>query len=112
MVGLLAYLTALYVTAFLSGSGASVESAGSMVASLTSVAAVVAVMIRVRGWLGRLDADRSQMMGTVSHELRNNLTGVLGLTYMVANTADFQPAEARELIALAHQQAVDASKIS
>jgi signal transduction histidine kinase len=111
MVGLFAYLTALYVTAFLSGSGASVESAGNMVASLTSVAAVVAVMIRVRRWLGRLDADRSQMIGTVSHELRNNLTGVLGLTDIVANTADLQPAEARELIALAHQQAVDANEI-
>lgn len=111
MVGLFAYLTALYVTAFLSGSGASVESAGNMVASLTSVAAVVAVMIRVRRWLGRLDADRSQMIGTVSHELRNNLTGVLGLTEIVANTADLKPAEARELIALAHQQAVDANEI-
>jgi signal transduction histidine kinase len=111
MVGLFAYLTGLYATAFLSGSGASVESAGNMVASLTSVAAVVAVMIRVRWWLGRLDADRSQMIGTVSHELRNNLTGVLGLTDIVANTANLQPAEARELIALAHQQAVDANEI-
>jgi signal transduction histidine kinase len=51
------------------------------------------------------------MIGTVSHELRNNLTGVLGLTDIVANTADLQPAEARELIALAHQQAVDANEI-
>jgi len=111
MVGLFGYLTALYVTAFLSASGASVESLGNIVASLTSVAALVAVMIRVRRWLGRLDADRSQMIGTVSHELRNNLTGVLGLTDIVANTANLEPAEARELIAGAHQQAVDANEI-
>jgi signal transduction histidine kinase len=51
------------------------------------------------------------MVGTVSHELRNNLTGVLGLTDVVASNADLEPAEARELIAMAHQQAVDANEI-
>jgi signal transduction histidine kinase len=51
------------------------------------------------------------MVGTVSHELRNNLTGVLGLTEVVATMADLEPAEARELVSMAHQQAVDANEI-
>jgi signal transduction histidine kinase len=51
------------------------------------------------------------MVGTVSHELRNNLTGMLGLTEIVMSTADLDPTEARELIGLAHQQAADANEI-
>lgn len=111
MVGLLGYITAWYVSADLSGGGLSASSVGSVAGSLLTVAAIVAVMISVRGWLGRLDADRSQMIGTVSHELRNNLTGVLGLTDVVATMGDLESAEARELVAMAHQQAVDANEI-
>jgi signal transduction histidine kinase len=51
------------------------------------------------------------MLGTVSHELRNTLTGILGLTDLVSGSADLDPAEAKELIGLAHQQAVDATEI-
>ncbi|HSK07357.1 MAG TPA: HAMP domain-containing sensor histidine kinase [Acidimicrobiia bacterium] len=111
MIGLLAYTTAWYVAAYLSGVGVSAESVGVMTGGMLTVAAVVAVMISVRRWLGRLDAARSQMVGTVSHELRNNLTGVLGLTEVVATMADLEPAEARELVTMAHQQAVDANEI-
>jgi signal transduction histidine kinase len=111
MVGLLGYITAWYVSADLGGAGLSASSLGSVAGSLLTVAAIVAVMISVRGWLGRLDADRSQMIGTVSHELRNNLTGVLGLTDVVATMGDLESAEARELVAMAHQQAVDANEI-
>ena len=111
LIGLLAYMTAWYVAAYLNGSGVSAESVGVMAGGLLTMAAVVAVMISVRRWLGRLDAARSQMVGTVSHELRNNLTGVLGLTEVVATMADLEPTEARELLVMAHQQAVDASEI-
>ncbi|MFP3915961.1 MAG: sensor histidine kinase, partial [Actinomycetota bacterium] len=62
-------------------------------------------------WLGRLDANRSQMLGTVSHELRNSLTGVLGMTDVVSTMEDLEPAEARELIAMANTQALDANEI-
>jgi len=61
--------------------------------------------------LCRLDANRSQMLGTVSHELRNNLSGVLGLTDVVANLEDLEPAEAQELVTMANQQALDAIEI-
>lgn len=111
LIGLLAYMTAWYVAAFLNGSGVSAESVAVLVGGLLAMAAVVAVMISVRRWLGRLDATRSQMVGTVSHELRNNLTGVLGLTEVVATMVDLEPAEARELVTMAHQQAVDANDI-
>jgi len=70
----------------------------------------VAVMWRVKRWLGRLDANRSQMLGTVSHELRNNLTGMIGMTELVGSE-ELDPAEVRELIALAHLQAVDAAEM-
>lgn len=111
MIGLLVYMTAWYVAAYLAGAGVSAESVGVMAGGLLTVAAVVAVMISVRRWLGRLDAARSQMVGTVSHELRNTLTGVLGLTEVVATMEDLEPAEARELVTMAHQQAVDANEI-
>ena len=51
------------------------------------------------------------MLGTVSHELRNNLTGMMGLTEIVSTNPDLSADEARELVALAHQQAVDANEI-
>lgn len=109
--GFLTYLAGWYVFAFLVGSGATADSIGNLAGSSLSIAAAVAVMIRVVGWLGRLDANRSQMLGTVSHELRNNLTGVLGLTEVVSTTEDLDPAEARELIGMANQQAMDATEI-
>jgi signal transduction histidine kinase len=51
------------------------------------------------------------MLGTVSHELRNTLTGIVGLTEIVSSASDLEPEEARELIGLAHRQAVDATEI-
>lgn len=111
MAGFLAYLTAWYLAAFFNGEGLSAETLGTVVGNLFAVAAVVLVMARVRRWLGRLDAGRSQMIGTVSHELRNTLTGVLGLTEVVSSMSDLEPAEARDLVAMAHQQAIDANEI-
>ncbi|HEY4607081.1 MAG TPA: HAMP domain-containing sensor histidine kinase, partial [Acidimicrobiia bacterium] len=59
---------------------------------------------------GRLDANRSQMLGTVSHELRNNLTGILGLSELVKSEG-LDPDEVVELMGLVHNQAVDATEI-
>ncbi|CAN5869397.1 hypothetical protein BH23ACT5_BH23ACT5_12620 [soil metagenome] len=109
MAALLTYATAWYVVAALSTG--MVDTWASLIGDLFLVAALVMVIFRVRRWLGRLDANRSQMLGTVSHELRNNLTGVLGLTEVVATINDLEPAEARELIGMANQQATDATAI-
>ena len=84
---------------------------GHVVGVLLMTGGLAAMIVRVRSWLGKLDAGRSQMLGTVSHELRNNLTGMMGLTEVVATDQDMSRDEARELVALAHQQAVDASEI-
>lgn len=109
-VGFLTYLAAWYGIAFFLGAGSSVQTIGVFVSVLFTVGGVVTVMWRVKRWLGRLDANRSQMLGTVSHELRNNLTGMIGMTELVGSE-DLEPGEVRELIALAHLQAVDAAEI-
>lgn len=111
MIGLLVYAAGWYATAFLVGAGVAPDSVGNLAGSTLAIVAIVVVMARVVAWLGRLDADRSQMVGTVSHELRNSLTGVVGLTEVVGTMSDLEPAEARELVAMAHQQAIDANDI-
>ena len=84
---------------------------GQVVGVLLVTGGLAAMIVRVRSWLGKLDAGRSQMLGTVSHELRNNLTGMMGLTEVVATDQNMSQEEARELVALAHQQAIDATEI-
>ncbi|MEX2424629.1 MAG: HAMP domain-containing sensor histidine kinase [Acidimicrobiia bacterium] len=107
----LAYLTAWYALAFLNGGEITTARIGDLFGSVFVVGAVVAVMIRIRSWLARLDASRSQTIGTVSHELRSNLTGVLGFTELAAETAGSEESEIRNLVLAAHQQAVDANQI-
>jgi signal transduction histidine kinase len=111
MLGLLLYNTLWFVAAYIITAGISAETLGSMSGSMFSLAAIAVVAYRVRTWLARLDANRSQMIGTVSHELRNNLTGMLGLTEVVMSMPDLAPTEAHELIEMAHHQAVDATEI-
>lgn len=109
---MLAYVASLYGMAYFAEVGVSGESVGIFLAILLTVGGIDAVMVRIRMWLGRLDANRSQMLGTVSHELRNSLTGVLGATeVMVDDEGDFTHEEGRELMELAHRQAVDATEI-
>ncbi len=81
-----------------------------LVGVLVTVGALVWVLHRLRSWLSRMDADRSQMVGTVSHELRNALTAMIGLTELVAS-GQLDEAEGRELSSLAHTQALDAAEI-
>lgn len=109
MAGLLAYAAGWFTAATLTASTA--DPAGNLQGGLFVVVALAVVMVRVRQWLGRLDANRSQMVGTVSHELRNSLTGVLGLTDLVSSMEDLQPAEAKELVGMANHQAMDAIDI-
>ena len=107
----LAYLTAWYALAFLNGGETPSGRIGDLFGGLFAVGAIVAVMIRVRTWLGQLDANRSQTIGTVSHELRNSLTGVLGFTELAAEAFGDDASEVRELVLAAHRQAVDANEI-
>lgn len=109
MAGLLVYAAGWFTVATLTAE--TTDPIGNLTGGLFVVVALAVLMVRVRQWLGRLDANRSQMVGTVSHELRNSLTGVLGLTDLVSTMADLQPAEAKELVEMANQQAMDATDI-
>jgi signal transduction histidine kinase len=111
MAFFLLYVTTWFGVSFFGGTGFNVEDAGVFAAIVFTVGGMAAVMYRVRGWLGQLDGNRSQMLGTVSHELRNNLTGMMGLTDVLQSATDMNPDETKELLGLAHQQAVDASEI-
>lgn len=108
--GFLAYLASWYGAASFIGRGFEGEAVSNFASVLLTVGGVALVMWRVKGWLGRLDANRSQMLGTVSHELKNSLTGMIGMTELVS-TEQVAPEEVRELVELAHMQAVEASEI-
>jgi signal transduction histidine kinase len=110
-VGFLAVSTVWYAVSMIEPESATPGSLG-RVAGVFLITGGLAMMIhRVRQRVGRLDAERSQMLGTVSHELRNHLTGVLGLTQLVGTGPDLTESEIRELVDMAHQQAADASEI-
>ena len=109
--GFLAYLTGWFGISYSLHSPPSAESVGRFISILVTVAALGAVIVQIRLWLDRLDANRSQMLGTVSHELKNNLTGMLGMTELVTTQPDISAEEATELIGLAHEQARDAIEI-
>jgi signal transduction histidine kinase len=108
---LLVYLGTLYSLSYFNTEGLTAATAGIVAAALFMIGGMAVMVYQVRAWMGRLDANRSQMLGTVSHELRNTLTGIMGLTEVVSSSEDLDPGEARELIDLAHQQAVDATEI-
>lgn len=77
------------------------------------VAGVVAgVVSAFRSRIVQLEAARALTVGVVSHELRNHLTGVIGVTEMLrGGGAALDPAEAAELLELAHQSAVGAGEV-
>jgi signal transduction histidine kinase len=107
----LLYITGWYGYAFFSERPSDGNPIGEFGPIVLTVACVAIVIYYVRRWLGRLDANRSQMMGTVSHELRNNLTGMIGITDLLDISDDLSLEQVKELIGLANQQALDAAEI-
>lgn len=106
-----AYATGWYGLAHFSVNPGTAESIGVFMGVLITATSAGVVVFRVRRWLDRLDGNRSQMLGTVSHELRNNLTGMMGMTELVSNDPEMSGEDARELTGLAYQQAVEATEI-
>ena len=102
---------AWYGVSFFTREGFTIGSSGRLIGVVLITGALAAIIARIRTGLGRLEANRSQMLGTVSHELRNNLTGLMGLTEIVSTDGSMGREEATELVALAHQQAIDAAEI-
>ena len=76
------------------------------------VAVIVLVLISVSRRMLMLELQRSQLLGSVSHELRNQLTGVMGMIDLALDEeAAPAPREVRDLISLARREAADATDL-
>lgn len=62
--------------------------------------------------LRRLEDEQSRFLGTVGHELRNDLTGVVGLSDLLADGAPtMSTAEVAEMAEMVHSQGLDAADL-
>jgi signal transduction histidine kinase len=85
---------------------------GSAAGMVFVVGMVTGVVSSIKRRLAELEAARAQTIGVVSHELRNHLTGVIGVTELITDPdIDLGPDELKELLVLAHHQAVEASDV-
>ncbi|MGA7227187.1 MAG: HAMP domain-containing sensor histidine kinase [Acidimicrobiia bacterium] len=76
------------------------------------VGIVLGIINAVRSRLAELEASRAQTIGVVSHELRNYLTGVIGVTELLTEEgAGLDRQETAELLGMAHQQASEAGEV-
>ena len=82
------------------------------VGMLFVVGMVTGVVSSIKGRLAELEAARAQTIGVVSHELRNHLTGVIGVTELITDPdIELELDELKELLVLAHHQAVEAGDV-
>jgi signal transduction histidine kinase len=85
---------------------------GNAVGMVFVVGMVTGVVSSIKRRLAELEAARAQTIGVVSHELRNHLTGVIGVTELITGPgAVLEIDEIRELLVLAHHQAVEAGDV-
>ena len=79
---------------------------------LFMVGVMVVILLTVNQRMLMLELQRSQLLGSVSHELRNQLTGVMGMIDLALDK-DVVPSqeEVRDLIVLARREAADATGI-
>jgi signal transduction histidine kinase len=70
------------------------------------------ILLTINQRMLMLELQRSQLLGSVSHELRNQLTGVMGMIDLALDK-DIVPTqdEVRDLIILARREAADATGI-
>ena len=79
---------------------------------LFMVAVMVLILITVNQRMLMLELQRSQLLGSVSHELRNQLTGVMGMIDLALDKKIVpSEEEIRDLIVLARREAADATGI-
>ena len=76
------------------------------------IGVAVLILVTVNQRMLMLELQRSQLLGSVSHELRNQLTGVMGMIDLALdkNIVPSQE-EVRDLIVLARREAADATGI-
>ena len=107
-----------YVTVFTLGSLLAVEDGilsaafegfvGAVFVSALVIAAISAIRVR----LVEVEAARAQMLGVVSHELRNHLAGVVGAISLITEEgSDLASEDIDELLQLSHGQAVEATDV-
>ena len=86
-----------------------IDTTGAVVAA---TAFTVLILLTVSGRSLMLEVQRSQLLGSVSHELRNQHTGVMGMINLVLDEYVLPiPDETRDLIGLARREAADAAGI-
>jgi two-component system OmpR family sensor kinase len=76
------------------------------------VAVIVIALNTINQRMLMLELQRSQLLGSVSHELRNQLTGVMGMIDLALDK-EIVPSqeEVRDLIVLARREAADAAGV-
>ena len=85
---------------------------GATVRTLFIAGIIVVVLNNVSRRTMALEVQRSQLLGSVSHELRNQLTGVMGMIDLALDDAVVpSPEEVKDLIGLARREAGDAAGI-
>ena len=81
--------------------------------TLFVVGVIVVVLNIISRGMTMLELQRSQLLGSLSHELRNQLTGVLGMIDLALDDRAVDSVEEiRELISLARGEAADAAGIT
>ncbi|MGZ8754513.1 MAG: histidine kinase dimerization/phospho-acceptor domain-containing protein, partial [Acidimicrobiia bacterium] len=86
-----------------------ITTTGSVVAA-TAFSVLILLTVSRRSLM--LEVQRSQLLGSVSHELRNQLTGVMGMIDLVLDEDGLPtPDETRDLIGLARREAADATDL-
>ncbi|HLF62032.1 MAG TPA: ATP-binding protein [Acidimicrobiia bacterium] len=110
---LVAYATAFTLVTILSAVGWRSPAVVGDALGLTFVLAmIIGVVSAIRRRLTELEAARAQTISVVSHELRNHMAGVIGVTELVSDPESyFDPHELKELLQLVHQQAVEAGDV-
>jgi len=85
---------------------------GSAAGMVFVVGMVTGVVSSIKRRLAELEAARAQTIGVVSHELRNHLAGVIGVTELITEPGTgLEIEEIKELLVLAHHQAVEAGDV-
>ena len=104
------YAVLLYLAVIVRASPA--PEIGATVRTLFMVGIIVVVLNNVSRRMLMLEVQRSQLLGSVSHELRNQLTGVMGMIDLALDeTLVPSKDEVRDLIGLARREAADAAGI-
>jgi signal transduction histidine kinase len=73
---------------------------------------VLGIIVAVRSRLDEMEVIRAETLGVVSHELRNFLTGVVGVTELLRDDAGgLSSVEISELLQMANEQATEAGEV-